>query len=92
MGKSLEGQRPFPRLYIVYRLFGPVDSSFRALSGRLNFTVRRHMSNKDSLSLQRTNEKEPGGPFLRGRRTVSTRAIPGGEKVVARRDRSTGSS
>jgi len=30
---------------------GPVDPSFRALSGRLNFTVRRHTFNEDSLSL-----------------------------------------
>jgi len=27
----------------------PVDPSFRALSGRLKFTVRRHKFNKDSL-------------------------------------------
>ena len=40
------------RIYIVYRqsLLGPVDPSFRALSGRLKFTVRRHQFNKDSLS------------------------------------------
>ena len=31
-------------------LLGPVDPSFRALSGRLKFTVRRHKFNKDSLS------------------------------------------
>ena len=30
-------------------LSGPVVPSFRALSGRLNFTVRRHKFNKDSL-------------------------------------------
>jgi len=30
-------------------LLGPVDPSFRALSGRLEFTVRRHKFNKDSL-------------------------------------------
>ena len=29
---------------------GPVVPSFRALSGRLKFTVRRHKFNKDSLS------------------------------------------
>jgi len=29
---------------------GPVDPSFRALSGRLKFTARRHKLNKDSLS------------------------------------------
>ena len=33
-------------------LSGPVDPSFRALSGRLEFTVRRHKFNKDSLLLQ----------------------------------------
>jgi len=39
--------------YDVHRvpssLVGPVDPSFRALSGRLEFTVRRHKFNKDSL-------------------------------------------
>ena len=30
-------------------LLGPVDPSFRALSGRLKFAVRRHKFNKDSL-------------------------------------------
>ena len=30
-------------------LLGPVDPSFRALSGRLKFIVRRHKFNKDSL-------------------------------------------
>ena len=30
-------------------------ASFRALSGRLEFTVRRHKFNKDSLSLQEFN-------------------------------------
>ena len=34
------------------RRVDPVDPSFRALSGRLNFTVRRHKFNKDSLSAQ----------------------------------------
>ena len=39
-------------LYIVYcRLLGPVVHSFRALSGHLTFTVRRHKFNKDSLPL-----------------------------------------
>jgi len=32
-------------------LLGPVVPSFRALSGRLKFTVRRHKFNKDSLPL-----------------------------------------
>ena len=31
-------------------LLRPVDPSFRALSGRLKFTVRRHTLNKYSLS------------------------------------------
>ena len=30
-------------------LLGPADPSFRALSGRLEFTVRRHKFDKDSL-------------------------------------------
>ena len=30
-------------------LLGPAGPSFRALSGRLKFTVRRHKFNKDSL-------------------------------------------
>jgi len=30
-------------------LLGPIDPSFRTLSGRLNFTVRRHMLTKDYL-------------------------------------------
>ena len=36
---------------IVHRQcsLGPVDPSFRALSGRLKFTVRRHKFNEDSL-------------------------------------------
>ena len=33
----------------LYSLLGLVDPSFRALSGRLKFTVRRHQSNKDCL-------------------------------------------
>jgi len=39
-------------VYIEYRksYLGPVDPSFRALSGRLKFTVRRHKSIADSLS------------------------------------------
>jgi len=33
-------------------LLGPVDPSFRALSGRLKLTVRRHKFNTDSFSWQ----------------------------------------
>ena len=38
-------------LCILYRRspLGPVNPSFRALSGRLKFTVRRHKFNKDSI-------------------------------------------
>ena len=38
--------------YMVYRQspLDPVDPAFRALSGRLQFTVRRHKFNEDSLS------------------------------------------
>jgi hypothetical protein len=32
-----------------FHLIGPVDYFFRALSGGLNFTVRRHKFNEDSL-------------------------------------------
>ena len=39
-------------------LLGPVDSSFRAFSGRLKFTVRRHKFNKDSLSSQGKTDLE----------------------------------
>jgi len=36
---------------VVFRpVLGPVDPSFRALSGRRKFTVRRHKFNKDILS------------------------------------------
>jgi hypothetical protein len=40
------------RSYIVYRQgpLGPVDPSFQALSGRIQFTFRRHEFKKDSLS------------------------------------------
>jgi hypothetical protein len=31
---------------------GPVDTSFRAVSGCLKFTVRRHKFNQDSLSVE----------------------------------------
>ena len=38
---------------IGYRLPSPVDPSFRALYGRLKFTVRRHKFNKYSFSRER---------------------------------------
>ena len=44
------------RLQVLNRvsssLLGPVDPSFRAFSGRLKFTVRRHVFDQKSLSLQ----------------------------------------
>jgi len=47
------GEAGSPGLWIVHRvsssLLGPVVPSFRALSGRLKFTVRRHKFNTDSL-------------------------------------------
>ena len=38
---------------------GPVGPSFRALSGRLKFTVRRHTFNQDSLSASKARESAP---------------------------------
>ena len=35
---------------VPFSPLGPVDPSFRTLSGRLKFTVRRHEFNKDSFS------------------------------------------
>ena len=35
---------------VLSSVFRFVDPSFRALSGRLKFTVRRHQCNEDSLS------------------------------------------
>ena len=42
------------QLFIVHRQspLGPVDPSFRALSGRVEFLVRRHKFNKDCLLSQ----------------------------------------
>ena len=46
---------PRAALMVPLSPLGPVvdfvDPSFRALSGRLKFTVRRHKFNKDSISL-----------------------------------------
>jgi len=43
-------ERSRKRTVCVASLSGPVDPSFRALSGRLKFTVRLHKFNKGSLS------------------------------------------
>ena len=54
--KSKRGQQLPQSLYVQQTpvrvsssVLGPVDPSFRALSGRLQCTVRRHTFNKDSL-------------------------------------------
>jgi len=36
--------------HVSSSFLGPVDPSFRALSGRLEFTVQRHQFNKESLN------------------------------------------
>ena len=41
--------RPLAPVPDAQRPSGPVDPSFRALSGRLEFTVRRHRFKKDYL-------------------------------------------
>ena len=46
--QSLLSGAPFE--HFLSSLLGPVDPSFRALSGRLEFTVRRHRLNTDCLS------------------------------------------
>ena len=43
------------------------DVSVRALCGRLEFTIRRHNFNNDSLSLQGADA--PGGPLASGEAT-----------------------
>jgi len=48
-------------LRVSSSLLGPVDPSFRALSGRLKFTVRRHKFNKDSLLLREARALEGTG-------------------------------
>jgi hypothetical protein len=40
---------PLKRKCVVIFDLGPVDPSFRALAGRLKFTVRRHWFNHESL-------------------------------------------
>jgi len=46
-------------------LLGPVDPSFRALSGRLKFTARRHKFNEDSLFSCPGVPPGPGGHATR---------------------------
>ena len=68
---------PLTRLFsdpcLESSLLGPVDPSFRALSGRLKFTVRRHKFDKHSLSWSRTLHA-PSGWLNR------TWFVPGGER------------
>ena len=52
-------QSRHPRLVLV------VDPSFRALSGRLKFTVRRHKFNKDSLFLMTSGLARKGSASCR---------------------------
>ena len=47
-------------------LLGPIELSFRALSGRLKFTVRRHKFNEDSLSSRSTTQRATTGFLLDG--------------------------
>ena len=42
---------------------GPVDHSFRALSGRLKLTARRHECYKASLSVNEKGPERQGGRF-----------------------------
>ena len=63
-------------------LLGPVVPSFRALSGRLKFTVRRHKFNKDSpffLSLGEAYDAEADAEAkAEGREAVPDEAGDGG--------------
>ena len=53
------------RLQVLHHVsLGPVDPSFRALSGNLKFMVRRHKSNTDSLLTKGIQT-----PMARGRYT-----------------------
>ena len=56
--------------HVSSSLLGPVDPSFRALSGRLKFTVWRHKFNKDALSSYEISVSaclRPAASFLRAR-------------------------
>jgi len=55
-------------------LLGPVVPSFRALSGRLKFTVRRHKFNKDSLP-QHEASLMPASPQNGGKSPFSNSLI-----------------
>ena len=52
---------------------GPVDPSFRALSGRLKFTVRRHKFNEDSLlsGYPRAGTACGGGDWAQGSQEIA---------------------
>ena len=45
-----------PSSILVPNLLGPVDPLFRAVSGHLKLTVRRHKFNKDSLLMWRKHQ------------------------------------
>ena len=57
------------RFYIVYRqvFSGPVDPSFRTLSGRIKLTVRRDKFNNDPLSWDGTEHSLRMRSLRRGR-------------------------
>ena len=55
---------------------GPVDPSFRALSGRVEFLVRRHKFNKDILPVRQWRaERGEARSVLRGRRGYRRRYL-----------------
>jgi len=69
---SPSGSRPpCTASLVTSSLLGPVDSSFRDLSRRLKFTVRRHKFNKESpsrASVEMPSTRKPSTPVRGGRR------------------------
>ena len=68
------GRRTLPSPPGTPRLLGLVDASFRALSGRLQFTAQRHKFKKDSLSVPPALPIRPNRPITDLRFTLI--AIP----------------
>ena len=68
------------------QVHGPVDPPFRALSGRLEFTVRRHKFNKDSHKFMVETEAWPGqaSRSIRDRRILKLRATQFGTVLKPR--------
>ena len=70
----------YDSFFIVHRQnpLGPVDPSYRALSGRVKFMVRRHKFNKDSsLFFGRQSDR---------RKQVSSRAVRNGAELLSQVD------